>query len=106
MAVISEASLSDWLRKHPLAILFFKTKDCGVCHTQLPHIQSLAEEIGIDVKVIDLSENMHLAASQMVLSAPVTKVFYQGKEVFKEGAYLNFEKLRSRLQQLKENQAG
>ena len=106
MSNISEVSLSKWLSNHPLAMLFFKTKNCGVCAVQLPHIQSLAEELGVDLKVIDLSENMHLAASQMVLGAPVTKVFYQGREVFKEGAYLNFEKLRSRLLQLIENQAG
>lgn len=89
MPKLTEATLDDWLSKHPLAILFFKSLNCGICQLQLPRIKAIAEKQSIPLQVIDLAENRHLAGTQMVLSVPVTKVFYQGKEVYKEGAYLD-----------------
>lgn len=93
MPKITEAKLNEWIGSQKLAILFFKSPDCGVCKMQLPRILSIAEKHGIPLQVIDLSENRHLAGAQMVLSVPVTKVFYQGREVYKEGAYLDWGRL-------------
>lgn len=100
MATISEQDLNDWIGSNTIAVLFFKSKACGVCHVQFPHVQSAAREAGVAFKAIDLSENLHLASAHMVLSTPLTKVFFEGKEVFKEGAYLDLNKLGRLLEQL------
>jgi thiol-disulfide isomerase/thioredoxin len=102
MPKVTEQALQNWIADQHIAILFFKTKGCGVCQMQLPRIQAIAEEQEISLKVIDLSQNRHLAGPQMVLSAPVTKVFYQGKEIFKEGAYLDFIQLQQLLTHYKD----
>jgi thiol-disulfide isomerase/thioredoxin len=102
MNQISPQELSEWIQRQDIALLFFKTKACGVCQAQLSQIQALAEKQGVALKVVDLSENRHLAAEQMVLSAPVTKLFFEGKELFKEGAYLNFNRLSRLISQIKE----
>ncbi|MCG8700013.1 MAG: thioredoxin family protein [Bacteroidales bacterium] len=94
MNKITEKYLQNWIDGHELAIIFFKTIDCGVCQSQLSKIESIANEQEVAYKVVDLSENPHLTASQMVLQVPITKIFYQGKEVYKEGAFLDFSGLR------------
>ncbi len=103
MEKITEQELNDWINKRPISILFFKSKDCGICKVQLPRVQAIAEEHGFPLKVIDLSENLHLSAPQMVLNVPVTKVFFKGKEVFKEGAYLDLKRFNTFLTQLEES---
>ncbi|MCB0629304.1 MAG: thioredoxin family protein [Saprospiraceae bacterium] len=101
MSKISEQELNKWIADQRIAILFFKTPGCGVCQMQLPRIKAIAEEQAVSLKVIDLSENLHLSGPQMVLSAPVTKVFFEGKEIFKEGSYINFDQLKQLLTQYK-----
>lgn len=101
MSLIAEQELKDWLQSYKLAILYFKSDACGVCHVHLPKLQSLAQEMSIGFQVIDLQENPHLSGTQMVFNVPVTKVFYEGKEIFKEGAFLDFEKLKGMLVKLK-----
>jgi thiol-disulfide isomerase/thioredoxin len=102
MNQVSPQELSEWIQRQDIALLFFKTKGCGVCQAQLPQLQALAEKQQLALRVIDLSENRHLVAEQMVLSAPVTKLFFEGKELFKEGAYLNFNRLNRLISQIKE----
>ena len=102
MNIISEQEIQTWIENHELAILFFKTNGCGVCQVQLDKLQSIVENHELDLKVINISKNPHLASSQMVLSAPVTKVFYQGREMLKEGAYVDFNRLQRLLKRVKE----
>ncbi|MBN1952015.1 MAG: thioredoxin family protein [Bacteroidales bacterium] len=102
MSQLSEQELNNWIGGHEVAILYFKLESCGVCHVHLPKLQSLAEEMKVGLKVIDLQENPHLSGAQMVFTVPVTKVFYQGREQYKEGAYLDFTKLKNILNQLRE----
>lgn len=103
MDKITEQALNDWISSQTIGILFFKSKDCGICQVQLPRIQAIAEAQEVALKVIDLSENLHLSGPQMVLNIPVTKVFFAGREVFKEGAYLDLKRLNIFLSQLKES---
>lgn len=90
---MNATDLDTLIQSNTKQVVFFKTKGCGVCTAQLPRVSSLCEQYGYALEVVDLSENLTLAASQMVLNVPVTKVFFSGKEIFKEGAYLRFEKL-------------
>jgi hypothetical protein len=94
---MNATELETLIQTNTKQVVFFKTKGCGVCTAQLPGVTSLCDQYGYPIEVIDLSENLALAASQMVLNVPVTKVFINGKEVFKEGAYLRFEKLEQLL---------
>ena len=100
MNKISEQELTDWIQQYPIVILFFKSKGCSVCTQQLPRIEKIAQDKGIPFKAIDLSENLSLSSSQMVLNVPVTKIFLEGKEIFKEGAFIDFNKIETILNQL------
>jgi len=68
-------------------------------------VKEIALEVDISIMVIDLTENLHLASSQMVLNVPVTKVFLHGREVWKEGAYQDLIKLNKFLHQTIESEA-
>lgn len=104
MSSISEKTLTNWIHSNKLCVAYFKTQNCGVCQVMLPKIEQIVFELEIPLKVIELSNNLHLASSQMVLNVPVTKVFENGREVLKEGAYLDLNKLRTFLQQTIESQ--
>ena len=72
----------------PLSLLYFKGDDCTVCHFLGPKVQQLAQALEVPLMEIDMPSNLHLAASEMVLSVPVVKLYVEGREVWKEGAYL------------------
>ncbi len=90
---MNATELEQIIYSHTKQVLFFKAKGCGVCTAQLSRVIELCKKYAYPLEVIDLSDNLALAASQMVLNVPVTKVFVDHKEVFKEGAFLRFEKL-------------
>ena len=101
MQQITNQELIDWIIEQEICVLFFKSTDCGVCQAQLPRVQAIAKNMEVAFKSINLTENPHLSGEQMVLSVPVTKVFYQGKELFKEGGYMDFERFSRLLTNLK-----
>ncbi|MGA1665496.1 MAG: thioredoxin family protein, partial [Bacteroidia bacterium] len=72
----------------PISILYFKGDDCTVCHFLGPKVKQLEEELQVPLLEVDMPGNLHLAATEMVLSVPVVKLYVEGREVWKEGAYL------------------
>jgi len=101
VSFLTEQKLSDWIQSNSIAVVYFKSQTCGVCHVLLSKIEVLTNKLNIPLQVVDLTTNLHLAASQMVLNVPVTKVFHHQKEIWKEGAYQNLERLENLLLQLK-----
>lgn len=72
----------------PISLVYFKGDDCTVCHHLGPKVHQLATSLQIPILEIDMPSNLHLAATEMVLSVPVVKLYVEGREVWKEGAYL------------------
>jgi len=103
---LSEDDIKQWVNENEILIIFFKTDGCGVCQAQLPVIEQIGDDLEVPLRVVNLSVNRHIAASQMVLSSPITKVFDRGREFYKQGAFIDFNKLRKMLQQLQQSQQG
>jgi thiol-disulfide isomerase/thioredoxin len=99
----TEEDLKSFTGSKELAMLFFMTHGCGVCHTQVQRVEALSDKLSIPLRVVEMSDNQHLVASQMVLNVPVTKVFKDGNEVFKQGAYMDLQRLEDFLSTLKES---
>ncbi len=105
MSVITEETLTGWIASHAVCMVYFKTQNCGVCEVMLPKVKDLASGFYIPFLSIDLTENLHLASSQMVLNVPVTKVFVHNREVWKEGAYQDLLKLKKFIHQTLESES-
>lgn len=99
----TEEALNSFVNSNSLAILLFKSHGCGVCHAQMDRVEALANRMDVPLMAVEMSENRHLASSQMVLGVPFTKVFKDGKEVLKQGAYLDYGRLEEVLEILKES---
>ncbi|MAX81345.1 MAG: hypothetical protein CL843_14385 [Crocinitomicaceae bacterium] len=91
--MITELQLKEFKQEHNLCGLYFKTANCGVCHVLLPRVEELFQRYNVPLMVIDLTENMHLSGAEMVMSAPVLKIFAKERQVFKEGAYMDLKKV-------------
>lgn len=95
MPTISPTHIQQFVQQHQLALVYFKGDDCTVCHALGPKLQQLAEALTVPLLSIDMPNNLHLAASEMVLSVPVVKLYADGREVAKEGAYLQIPHLQA-----------
>lgn len=98
---ITEDELSSWIAGRQLAIILFKARGCGVCAVHQHRLMLLSQNHQVGLKVVEMTKNPQIASSQMVLSAPVTKLFHNGKEIFKEGAYADYEELENLIIRLK-----
>lgn len=94
---ITPADLHYFTQKHRLALLYFQGEDCTVCRALAPKIAAIAAEEAVPLLTIDMPTNPHLAATEMVLSVPVVKLFVAGREVWKAGAYLQPAQLQKRI---------
>ena len=71
---------------HPLVSLYIKAPICGVCTVVAAQLDSaLAEEGNVYAVKADIAEIPEMAGRFHVLTAPAWLLFYQGKEVERDG---------------------
>lgn len=92
MTTILPTDIQQFVQQHRLAMVYFKGDDCTVCASLGPRLLALAANQSVPMLTIDMPTNLHLAASEMVLSVPVVKLYVDGIEIAKEGAYLQLSK--------------
>ena len=77
-----------------LLLFYAKSPLCIVCQDTAPLVDSLAKELDIPVYAIDVDE-MGMARGQMNLyTAPVILIYYEGKEVHRQGRFIDLEQIR------------
>lgn len=99
---MTQNELNTFIQQNPIAVLYFKTNNCGVCEVILPRVEAITQPLNIPVLVVNVADNLELAAQNMVMNVPLTKVFVDGREVFKEGAYIRLNQLEDLLAQYNE----
>lgn len=98
---ITPEDIRHFTSEHALALIYFKGAQCSVCRQLGPEIAAFAKRHKIPLLEVDMPSNTALAASEMVLSVPVIKLYFDGREVFKEGAYFRFSQLEQLLEKIK-----
>lgn len=89
-------------QKHPLLLLYATITGCVVCHDTLPRVDELMKEMNIPVFEVNASE-IPMARGQLGLfTAPVAMVFFHGREVFRQGRFIDLQELRSVIDTYKE----
>lgn len=101
MSHLTASDIQSFVQQHPIALLYFKGDNCTVCHALGPKLSALREELDVPMLSIDMPSHLHLAATEMVLSVPVVKLYVEGREVAKEGAYLQVPQLETVIRQWK-----
>lgn len=75
---------------------FFYASDplCIVCQDMMPQVEALAKEIDMPIYNIDITD-MPMARGQLNLhTAPVVMLYRQGREVYRQGRFLDLEELK------------
>lgn len=98
---ITPDDIRSFISEHPLALIYFKGDRCSICRQLGPEIAAFAQKQEIPLLEVDMPSNPGLAASEMVLSVPVIKLYFEGNEVFKEGAYFRYSKLREMIEKIR-----
>ncbi len=98
---ITPEDIRHFTAEHPLAFIYFKGDQCSICRQLGPEIAAFAKKHKIPLLEVDMPSNTELAASEMVLSVPVIKLYFEGKEFFKEGAYFRFSEVEKLLEKIK-----
>lgn len=81
-----------------LVILLAKTETCSVCHAVFPRIESLAHRYGVPAYAIDTLTMPLARGAYQLFAAPIVLIFYHGKEMARQGPFVDFAALERVLQ--------
>jgi thioredoxin-like negative regulator of GroEL len=86
-------------------LIYISTQNCTVCHAVLPKVEKMLEAYDMPAYHFDATETPEVASRFEVLTAPAVLVFNQGKEVLRQARFIDFEKLKTMLDQLTEEES-
>ncbi|MEN1986961.1 thioredoxin family protein [Paenibacillus hubeiensis] len=97
----SIGEVHEFVQNHRLSILYVTQEDCSVCHAIYPKLLKLNDEFP-EAKLgrVDAGKVKEVAGEFLIFSAPAISVFLDGKEYIREGRFVQFDDLTSRLELL------
>ena len=94
----SKEQIDQWLTSQNLTMVYFSGARCGACTAIKDKLEQLLGGYRqIACAEIDGEINKALAVQYGVYAVPLLIIFIEGKEVWREGRYLNFSQLQDRL---------
>lgn len=94
--ITNEGSFTEMLGKSLSAVYYF-TDNCGVCHVLKPKVKDMFYELGIPIGSMNLMKHAALAGQQLIMGVPTLIIYQNGKEIIREGAYMQLHELRKKL---------
>jgi thiol-disulfide isomerase/thioredoxin len=94
-------SYQDFLTREKIALGYYYTPTCGICKVLEPRVQLIVEKLDIPSFEVNLVEMPSLGAQQLIMGVPTFVVYVDGKEQWREGAYVQFPEFEKRLSELK-----
>ena len=85
--IVTDANFEDEVIKSEVPVLVdFWAEWCGPCKALSPHVATLADEHGAQLKVVkmDVQSNMRTAQKHRVSALPTLLVFKGGREVARQ----------------------
>lgn len=91
----------QFIADNPIALVYYSTLLCGVCHVMKPQVESLVS-LYPDVKMAEvvMDELPEISAQQTIFSSPAVIVYLETKEFIRQAGYLRLDQLDSMLQRL------
>ncbi|WP_145049028.1 thioredoxin family protein [Paenibacillus xylanexedens] len=89
------------LQHHSLVLLYVSQEECSVCHAILPKLMKLLTNYPhIQFIQVDAKQVTEVAGRFLIFSVPTFIMFYEQKELFRDGRFVQFESLENRIQQI------
>lgn len=94
--------LMDAMAENEVLLLYLSSRDCGVCHADLPRVEQLAEEMNFAAVSLEVNEVPEAAGQLNVFTVPAVLLFYQKKEYHRQARIIDFAELEKRMRELME----
>ncbi len=89
--------------KLDLAGIYYYTDNCGVCKVLKPKVKTLFKQMNLPLSGMNLMKHASLSAQQLIMGVPTLIVYYKGKELMREGAYMQLMELEKKLIRISKN---
>lgn len=99
----SYEQLLETIAQNELMLVFSKTPNCSVCHADLPRVDEIATDYGLDAYLVDVSEHPLALGQLNLFSAPTVILFHEGREIHRQARFIDFLTLRYRIEQVIEH---
>ncbi|MGV3244691.1 thioredoxin family protein [Staphylococcus sp. 11261D007BR] len=101
------SSLSEFktlIHTHPLVIIQVSRQSCSVCHAVLPRMEALVQQYPeVKMGVIDAEAIPEIVGELSIFTVPVDIIFFEGKEMHREGRFIDFQQFESQLHKIYES---
>ena len=85
------------MAEEKLVILYFSSQDCNVCHAVFPRLMNLVNDQPMKVVKINIDEHVEIAGQLLVFTVPTILVMYDGREILREGRFIDLQKVERTL---------
>ncbi|MBF7016218.1 thioredoxin family protein [Staphylococcus durrellii] len=91
-------AFQDFIQENRLAVLHVMRDNCSVCHAVLPQVEDLVKEYaGVAFGVINQSEVEDIAGELSIFTVPVEIIYLDGKEMHRQGRFIDMQQLEKQL---------
>jgi len=99
----SVRAIDTFIHDHPLSFVYISRQDCSVCHAVLPKLRSLLEDYPqIRLGWADADVAPEIVSEFLIFSVPALLLFVNGKELIREGRFVQFDSLRTQIDRIYE----
>ena len=106
MQVNSKSELDALINDSKPVILYFCSETCNVCHSVLPKLISIIEDLPVSFIKVKADIQPEICGQLLVFTVPTILIFYEGKEILRESRFIDFnniEKMLNRVIETKNN---
>ncbi|MFT5970266.1 MAG: thioredoxin 1 [Flavobacteriales bacterium] len=100
MIEIKSKSDFDAMQEHQIFGIYYYTDNCGICKVLKPKVSDFFLSLNIPLASLNLMHHMSLAGQQLILGIPTLIIYQDGKEVIREGAYMQLNNLKISLSKI------
>lgn len=94
----SITELEDLKNKYKYVLFYFSSNSCSVCHAVFPKLEKfLAGYPSIKGVKIEIDKFLSLSGEYSIFTVPVILVFREGKEIIRQGRFINFAELEDEI---------
>ncbi|MCU5745357.1 thioredoxin family protein [Staphylococcus sp. SQ8-PEA] len=84
-----------------LALVHIMRENCSVCHAVLPQIEMMLKDYPeVALGIINQTQLEEIAGELSIFTVPVDIIYLDGKEMHRQGRFIDMQEFEYRLQQL------
>lgn len=88
----------SFIEENRLVVIHVMRDNCSVCHAVLPQVEDLVKDyVGVAFGIINQSKVEDIAGELSIYTVPVDIIFMDGKEMHRQGRFIDMQQLEKQL---------